>query len=165
MDEAAAWQTLHPNSVAAEQRAGMILTAAIAFVSLVGVVISMFAGDMPGWLMILFLAAWLGMVTALAWLAWFMPIRRFRYTRYRVDTLGLVIHRGRIFHSELGVPRSRIQHTDVTQGPIQRLYGIATLSIFTAGTEDAKIDLSGLEFETARQLRAELTGQASDDVV
>jgi len=93
------------------------------------------------------------------------PGRRFRNTRYRVDSLGLLIHRGRIFHSELGVARSRIQHTDVTQGPIQRAYGIATLTIHTAGTEDAQIELSAIAFDEARRLRAELTGQSSDDVV
>ena len=159
------WRTLHPNAIAVERRSGFALTVLIAIVSLVGVIIGARADDSPSWVEILLVLLWLGLVSGRAWLAWEMPVRRFRNTRYRVDSLGLLIHRGRIFHSELGVARSRIQHTDVTQGPIQRAYGIATLTIHTAGTEDAQIELSAIAFDEARRLRAELTGQSSDDVV
>jgi hypothetical protein len=147
------------------QRLGLVVTALIALVSLVFVLIALLAGNAPGWVNILVGLGWVGIVGFLAWASWTIPVRRFRYTRYRVDALGLFIHRGRMFHSELAVARSRIQHTDVTQGPIQRAYEIATLTIHTAGTEDAQIELSGVALDEARRLRAELTGQSSDDVV
>jgi len=160
-----AWRSLHPNAVVVERRVGLVVTALIALVSLVTGGLALLADNTPGWVKILVALGWLAIVFGLAWLSWMMPVRRFRYTRYRVDSLGLLIHRGRLFHSELGVARSRIQHSDVTQGPIQRAYGIATLTIYTAGTEDAQVDLSGIAFDEARRLRAELTGQSSDDVV
>ena len=147
------------------RRAGLILVAGIALVSLVGTSIAMIADNPPGFLKILMLAAWIAMVGVMTWLSLSLPRWRYLNTRYRVDALGLLLHRGRLFHSELGVARSRIQHTDVTQGPIQRLYGLATLSIYTAGTEDAQIDVSGIAFDEARRLRTELTGQSDDDVV
>ena len=160
-----AWKTLHPNAVVVGQRFGLILTAMIALVSFVGVVIGFMADAPPGWVKALIALGWFAGVGLTAWLSFTMPIRRFRHTRYRVDRLGLLIHRGRIFHSERGVARSRIQHSDVTQGPIQRAFGIATLTIYTAGTEDAQIEISGIAFDEARSLRAGLTGQSSDDVV
>ena len=121
-----AWRTLHPNAVVVGRRIGLFVTALIALVSLVAAGIALMADNSPGWVKILVALGWLAIVFGLAWLSWTMPLRQFRYTRYRVDSLGLLIHRGRMFHSELGVARSRIQHSDVTQGPIQRAYGIAT---------------------------------------
>jgi len=51
------------------------------------------------------------------------------------------------------VPRSRIQHTDVTQGPYERRFGLATLVVYTAGTEHASIPIEGLSHETALAFR------------
>ena len=42
------------------------------------------------------------------------------------------------------MPRSRIQHTDVTQGPFERWLGLGTLVIYTAGTEHAAVPIEGL---------------------
>ena len=43
------------------------------------------------------------------------------------------------------VPRSRVQHTDVSQGPVERRFGLGTLVIYTAGTDYARVDLAGLD--------------------
>ena len=51
------------------------------------------------------------------------------------------------------MPRSRIQHTDVSQGPYQRRFGLATLVVYTAGTEHASIAIEGLRHETALAFR------------
>lgn len=51
------------------------------------------------------------------------------------------------------MPRSRVQHTDVSQDPIERGFGLGTLVIYTAGTDHARVDLSGLEQATALRIR------------
>ena len=66
---------------------------------------------------------------------------------------GCEIRRGVVWRRIITVPLSRIQHSDVTQGPLQRAYGLATLTLYTAGTEHAKIDLHGLAFDTAMNIR------------
>lgn len=160
-----AWRTLHPNSVVVGQRLGFGVTAIVALVTFAGVV-GGFVSDGPAvWVKLLLAFGWLAVTGSLGWLSWRLPLLQFRHTRYRVDPLGLLIHRGRMFHSEVGVARSRIQHTDLSQGPIQRAFGIASLTIHTAGTQDAQVELEGIAFDEARRLRTELTGQTSDDVV
>jgi membrane protein YdbS with pleckstrin-like domain len=114
---------------------------------------------------LLVVLAWAAFIATAGALAWFVPALRFRHTRYRLDDHGLLIHRGRLFHSELAVLRSRIQHTDVSQGPLQRLFGLGTLVVHTAGSAHAAIPLGGISFSEARRLRAELTGGGTDDVV
>jgi membrane protein YdbS with pleckstrin-like domain len=87
--------------------------------------------------------------------------------RFRCRLLddGLWIARGVLWRSETFVPRARVQHTDVNQGPLARRYGIATLKVFTAGTHHAEIDVAGLAHADALHLRDELLGRGGDDGV
>jgi membrane protein YdbS with pleckstrin-like domain len=86
----------------------------------------------------------------------------YRRTSYVVSPRGLEIRRGVWWRDVISVPRSRIQHIDVTQGPVQRAYALATLVLYTAGTQHAKIELDGLAFDTATALRRDLL--ESDDL-
>ena len=72
------------------------------------------------------------------------PGVRYRNTSYRVDALGLTIRRGVLVRSEVSVPRTRVQHTDVNRGPVERAFGLATLVVYTAGTEHSSVLLGGL---------------------
>ena len=90
-------------------------------------------------------------VRAMIW-----PRLHFARTRYRLTEVALEIRRGVLFRSWNAVPRSRIQHTDVSSGPIQRRFGIATLIVHTAGTSNASIGLSGVSQEVAESPRDEL---------
>jgi uncharacterized protein len=74
-------------------------------------------------------------------------------TSFVISMAGCEIRRGVVWRRIITVPLSRIQHSDVTQGPLQRAFGLATLTLYTAGTEHAKIDLHGLAFETAMNIR------------
>ena len=70
-----------------------------------------------------------------------------------------------MWRSVTHVPRSRVQHTDVSQGPLERRYGLGTLVVYTAGTDHARVSLPGLAWETALALRDELRLDRSDDDV
>jgi membrane protein YdbS with pleckstrin-like domain len=63
------------------------------------------------------------------------------------------------------VPRSRVQHTDVSQGPLERRYGLGTLVIYTAGTSHSRVNLEGLDHEVARRIRAHLLPKDEGDAV
>ena len=78
---------------------------------------------------------------------------------------GLLMARGVWWHSETFIPRSRIQHTDVKQGPIARHYGIATLKLFTAGTHLGELEVEGLAHADALVLRDLLLGREGRDAV
>jgi len=78
---------------------------------------------------------------------------------------GLLLKRGVIWQTETFVPRPRIQHTDVHEGPIARHFGIATLKIFTAGTQVGQLQVDGLPRESALSLRDRLLGRDGHDAV
>jgi hypothetical protein len=87
--------------------------------------------------------------------------------RFRCRLLpdGLMVTRGVWWHSETFVPRARVQHTDVTQGPIARRFGLAALKVFTAGTHVGEISIEGLAREHAIRLRDELLGRHGRDAL
>lgn len=78
---------------------------------------------------------------------------------------GLRIRRGVWWQVETFVPRVRIQHTDVTQGPLARHYGMATLKVHTAGTQQAEIQVEGLPHADALALRDLLLGRDGHDAL
>ena len=88
----------------------------------------------------------------------------YRYASYRLNERALEIRRGVLWRSVIDVPRSRIQHSDVSQGPIERAYGLGTLSVYTAGTAHALVRLNGLDHGRALAIREHLL-QSDDDVV
>ena len=98
----------------------------------------------------------LAIVGLLAWSALVWPRIQYRHLRYRVDPTGLAIRRGVLWREDVRVPRSRVQHTDVNQGPIERGMGLATLILHTAGTQHAAIPIPGLAEEVARRIRDHL---------
>ncbi len=87
--------------------------------------------------------------------------------RFRCRLLrdGLWIDRGVWWRSEVFVPRTRIQHTEVQQGPIARRYGVASLKVFTAGASHGEIEIDGLIHGDAVWLRDELLGRHGQDGV
>jgi len=85
--------------------------------------------------------------------------------RFSVDDELMLARYGIIWIEEKSIPISRLQHVDVLRGPIERLFGLATLVVFTAGTEGAHFRLPGLAVARARQLRDQILAARGDDVI
>jgi membrane protein YdbS with pleckstrin-like domain len=126
-----------------------------AAVFLVLVLVGVFSA-MPAGLSVALPAAWGLAVVGAGYFTWRWPTLHHRHLRYRVDASGIRIRRGVLWRKVVSIPTSRVQHTDVSQGPLQRNYGLATLVVHTAGTKDASIALSGLNREVALRLRDHL---------
>jgi uncharacterized protein len=86
-------------------------------------------------------------------LSWFWPPAAYRHLRFGVDEAGIAIQQGVFFRSYIALPRVRIQHTDVSQGPLQRRFGVGTLKFYTAGSRHTRIELPGLTHDEAVSLR------------
>lgn len=112
-----------------------------------------------------YLAAYGALLVLMSWWAWAWPALSWRYTSFRVDASGLEIRRGVLFRQVVTVPRSRVQHTDVSQGPLERRYQLGTLAVHTAGTVYARVQLSGLSYRVALDLRDRLLPTGSGDAL
>jgi uncharacterized protein len=155
---------LDPRSIPVQQIAGLIFAALVGGGSLVGLLVWAVAGATL-WSFAGRLVVWLVLFTLLVWHAYRWPTIEHRYSFYRVDEDGIEIRRGVYWRIVINVPRSRVQHTDVSQGPLERRYCLGTLTIYTAGTDHAKVELSGLEHGTALRIREHLLPRESSDAV
>ena len=157
---------LDPRSIRVQQLAGWIFTAVVAAGSLAGLGVGLWTGDdLPDWLRRVMPLLWLAAIILMAWHAQWWPRRAYQHISYRVDAQGIEIQKGVYWRVAINVPRSRVQHIDVSQGPLERRYGLGTLVIYTAGTDHAKVDLAGLEHGVAIRLRGQLLASGSADAV
>lgn len=61
------------------------------------------------------------------------------------------------------VPAARVQHIDVAQGPLERMFGVATLVLHTAGTANSEVHLPGIARQTAEEIRDAIREQLTGD--
>lgn len=85
-----------------------------------------------------------------------VPQTRYNARGYQISADRLRVVRGLMFRSDTVVPFGRVQHIDVHQGPLDRFFGIATLTLHTAGSHNASVSLPGLGEELAREMREEI---------
>lgn len=79
-------------------------------------------------------------------------VRRFRAWGYAERADDLLVRRGVMFARLSVVPYGRMQFVDVTAGPLERAFGLATVRLHTAAAaSDARIP--GLDPEEASRLR------------
>lgn len=90
---------------------------------------------------------------AAAYLVLRAPARRYRALGYSLSEEQLRVVRGILFRSDTIVPFGRVQHIDVHQGPIERGYHLATLTVHTAGTHNASVPVPGLAHADALAIR------------
>lgn len=156
-------QRLDPRFIALQRLRNSIVAAVLIVASFtaaagVWVAIGHWAAGfalVPLWLVLNGLAVW----QLRRW-----PDISYRHSSYRLDEAGIEIRKGAYWRAITNVPRSRIQHTDVSQGPLERRFGLGTLVIHTAGTMNAKVTLAGLEHGTARRIRTCLLPGGSDAI-
>ena len=99
-----------------------------------------------------------GIVLALGVVAEWIARRRVRAWRYAEREDDLLVQRGLLFSRLSVVPYGRMQFIDVTAGPFERSFGLATVRMHTAAAaSDARIPgLSGAEAARLRDRLAEL---------
>jgi membrane protein YdbS with pleckstrin-like domain len=154
---------LDPRSITLNRLVNALTSGVVAISHLVAAAALWLAGNGNGAAIVAL--AWVPAAAGLVWLSVRWPVIAYRHRRYRLDAVGLEIWSGVLFREAVSVPRSRVQHIDVSQGPFERSYGLATLSVYTAGTDHSKVDLPGLDHAVALAVRDSLLPTDADPAV
>ena len=91
-------------------------------------------------------------LVALWFLGW-APRRRYRHKGYTLSEDRLRVVKGWLFYRDTVVPFGRVQHIDVVRGPVERMLGLSTLVLHTAGTHNSSVALPGLLDADAQAMR------------
>jgi membrane protein YdbS with pleckstrin-like domain len=92
----------------------------------------------------------------LIWLVFIAPGRRYRAWGYAIDPDELQVRHGIWTQVHTVVPLDRVQHIDVSQGPLERGFGVCRLVLHTAGTAHSQVIVPGLARPTAEAMRDEI---------
>lgn len=145
-------QHFDPRNVALGRLLGGIWTGALALGLFLASLIFV-AAQAPGWVVLLVLGAGTSFLVLLGSAAYRYPAAEHRHARWRLTRRGFEYKHGVVWRTVTDVPVTRIQHIDVSQGPLQKRFGLATLTIHTAGTSAAEISAAGLAEGTAAAIR------------
>ncbi|OVE86333.1 PH domain-containing protein [Natronolimnobius baerhuensis] len=96
-------------------------------------------------------------------------VRLYQIWRFELQGDALYLERGVITFVETAVPFVRVQHVDTQFGPIERMLGLSSVVVYTAGTRNADVRIPGLTPDRARELQDTLRELAveseADDAV
>lgn len=87
-------------------------------------------------------------------------LRRYANWGYEVKDDHLYIQHGVLKKTYSMVPYVRVQHIDTDRGPLERVLGLSTLRVYTAGSKGADIKIPGLEKQQAATLQKKLRDSA-----
>lgn len=82
---------------------------------------------------------------------------------WRLEPDVFLVRRGVWFRTVVAIPRARVQHVDLRQGPLEQLVGLSRLQVHTASGLGADGTVPGLDPEVAESLRRALVAGAKGD--
>lgn len=88
-----------------------------------------------------------------------------RHRGYALREHDLLYRVGVLRRKLIAIPFNRIQHVETTSGVTERLFGLATLVVYTAGGSGGDLKIRGLETDQAHRLREHIlrrAGQADE---
>lgn len=87
---------------------------------------------------------------------------RYRRWGFEVGEDALYLERGVVTEVATSVPFVRVQHVDTQRGPLDRMLGLASVVVYTAGSRGADVSIPGLRPERATELRERLRDLAEE---
>ena len=152
------WQALHPRFVRRLQAKKLIhvvvafaLAAAAHYFALRAAQLAWLEAWMP-------LAVWAVLGLWACWsLSW--PAVEVPHRGYAVRDKDILYKSGVLWRSMTAVPCNRVQHAVTSSAPLDRRFGLATLTVFTAGGAGGDLQIAGLGEERAESLRVFIVGK------
>ena len=156
------WESLHPRYVRRLQAGALVWTlvfgviAAVAHIVVASGLVPMLFRAAP-WL---FPAVWtIYAMLSLRALLW--PIVATPRRGYAIREKDILYRSGVFWRSAWAVPFNRVQHTQIDSTPLDRRFGLASLSVFPAGGGAQKIP--GLGEAMAARLRAFISERIEEE--
>jgi uncharacterized protein len=84
---------------------------------------------------------------------------------YYQDEFDIYFKQGLWWKKQVALNFSRIQHIDISHGPLERRYQMATIKFFTAGGATSDLRISGLPNSQAEQIRADILRYAKENII
>lgn len=87
-------------------------------------------------------------------------LKRYRNWFFQVNEDYLEINHGVLRKVSAVIPYVRVQHIDTNRGPLERVLGLASVRVYTAGSKGADMRIPGLSRERAERMQEDLKNKA-----
>lgn len=126
---------------------GWMIAWGIVFLALIFIVIFTRQKDFLLWTIVALF------VISLCLFTYWLMRKSFSRKAYALRDRDIIYQSGWLIQKLSVCPFNRIQHCSMNAGPFERKLGLASLSVYTAGTDGADMKIPGLKQETALALR------------
>lgn len=82
--------------------------------------------------------------------------------KYALREKDISYKRGLFVKKMTTVPFSRIQHVETYEKPISRVFGLSSLSVFTAGDSSDDLEIRGIKKETAQKIKEFISSKINE---
>ena len=87
----------------------------------------------------------------------------FHKKAYALRKKDIIYRTGLIWQKEITLPFNRVQHCEVNQGPLERIFNLSNLHVFTAGGSSSDLSIPGIDLITANELKAFIVKKSISD--
>ena len=87
----------------------------------------------------------------------------FKRKKYALREKDIIYQAGLFWRNYTVLPFSRIQHVEVHQGPIERIFDLGKLKVYTAGGSSSDLAISGLAMDTAQSIKHFILNKSNSD--
>lgn len=132
----------------------------VALLLIAGMVVFLFisTGEIPAFVLWIAISA----VTVFILYSILITVLGFSRKGYLVRENDISFKQGLISYKQTSVPFNRIQHVEVTQGILAKIFKLSSVKIYTAGGTASDLSIPGLPVETAHNLKAFLSEKISE---
>ncbi len=129
---------------------GYIVTGVITLVLLVvASIVIYFWEDMRPFIFYIY-----GLILLVMGFTGYTSYKSFKNSGYALREQDIFYKSGWLWTSVTAIPYKRIQHLEVHQGPIDRVFDLASVSIFTAGGDSSDMEIEGVLPDQAESIKA-----------
>lgn len=89
-------------------------------------------------------------------------VASFRKRKYALREKDISYKSGLLAKKLTTVPFSRIQHVETDEKPVSRIFGLSSLSVYTAGDSSDDLVIKGITKETALQIKEFITTKINE---
>lgn len=107
----------------------------------------------------------LGGILLLCSMICFFEWKGFKFKGFALRENDIAFREGWLWKSTIIVPYNRVQHIEVHQGPIDRLFDLASINIFTAGGSSSDLEIDGLSPEQAANIKSFIIAKTNKNIV
>jgi hypothetical protein len=101
----------------------------------------------------------------IVWVVLMMTLSYLGYKRkgYSLREKDIMYRSGLIWKRWLALPFNRVQHCEIKESPLEDIFDVCRLKVYTAGGSGSDMTIPGLKKEQARRLKAYILGKSAVD--